>query len=240
MKNSPLSRIAEDQVDAKGSAFTPPALTTVPSRVHVILEENVAVVVNQAAARELDRSDGRIDGTYLGRPIVVAPNVAVKTVNSGAHADESAPTPVGELYAKAQMRLLTPGKPVCDGAGKSECCDETCKLECGKQHKGESLHGAPVCPTASPAPKPTRLLELVGHTPSVSVIDPQFGAYYVPLTSCEETAGLAAAIRGKKDTSVCLLYQAKQCRSQNRCTQVCVRFVSDLYQICVKKVTFSS
>ena len=79
---SNMERPVVESSDARPSSVTPPSppMPLSPSgagRIQVILDPNAAVVTTQAAAQQLDAIDGKLDGTYLGKPIVVADHVEV-------------------------------------------------------------------------------------------------------------------------------------------------------------------
>ena len=210
---------ASDAAEAKPPMPQSPGTASNP-RIHVILDAKAAIVATQAAAQQLDAIDGKLDGTYLGKPIVVAPNVqiVVQTPDSAASGGtpryQLGPVSVAAVCEKAESPEPATGAPMGDGDA-THATDSSEESKAWLKH-----HSASACPGAAPEPHQTRMLELVGLTPSIRAIDPRVGAYTVPLSHCAETVGRTDAQNGKRDVSICLLYQKGTCKAQKKCRQV--------------------
>ena len=201
----------QDSADSK-QFLTPRAKAAAgpPNRIHVILEPNRAVVASQEIAQQLDAMDGKMDGLYLGKPIVVAP---IMTVDPAASPPSARVVTVGAVCnPDAPPTPVATGQVMCPGARDG---DPVCQ-QCGKHH---TVSGAACAPVAG-SDKTLETLELVGLAPSIRAIDPQVGAYFVPLAQCQDSVGCTDAQKGRRDVSICLLYQNGTCRAEQHCRQV--------------------
>lgn len=81
------------------------------------------------------------------------------------------------------------------------------------QENGKSETGVPS--VSVPTPPPSALL-----TPSIRAIDPQAGAYLIPLTHIKETAGSHDVLNTRRNISLCILYQNGSCKVGDRCHQL--------------------